>query len=66
MPFADLAEIRLHYRIDGAAAAPVLVLSNSLGTDLRMWEPQMDALAQCFRVLRYAITAPPDKDSVHG
>ena len=33
MPFADLAEIRLHCRIDGAAAAPVLILSNSLGTD---------------------------------
>lgn len=53
MPFADLADIRLHYRFDGAPSAPVLVLSNSLGTDLRMWEPQMDALAQRFRVLRY-------------
>ena len=38
MPFADLAEVRLHYRLDGPDRAPVLVLSNSLGTDLDMWE----------------------------
>jgi 3-oxoadipate enol-lactonase len=39
--------------VDGAPDAPVLVLSNSLGTDLSMWEPQMPALAARFRVLRY-------------
>ncbi|MDF3836784.1 3-oxoadipate enol-lactonase [Cupriavidus basilensis] len=43
----------LHYRIEGAADAPVLVLSNSLGTDLQMWAPQMDSLLTRFRVLRY-------------
>lgn len=42
-----------HYRFDGDEAAPVLVLSNSLGTDLNMWEPQMSALARHFRILRY-------------
>ena len=45
--------VELNYRIDGDDAAPVLVLSNSLGTDLAMWEPQMRALPQHFRVLRY-------------
>ncbi len=45
--------VELHYRLDGDEAAPVLVLSNSLGTDLNMWEPQMRALALRFRVLRY-------------
>ena len=39
--------------IEGAEDAPVLVLSNSLGTDLSMWEPQMPALAARFRVVRY-------------
>ena len=40
-------------RVDGAPDGPVLVLSNSLGTDLSMWEPQMPALVARFRVLRY-------------
>lgn len=45
--------VKLHYRFDGDEAAPVLVLSNSLGTDLNMWEPQMPALTRHFRVVRY-------------
>lgn len=43
----------LHYELAGPADAPVLVLSNSLGTTLDMWDPQIDALARTFRVLRY-------------
>ena len=53
MPFADVPEGRLHYRIDGLARAPVVVLSNSLGTDLHMWSPQVLDLAASYRVLRY-------------
>ncbi|MBU2419209.1 MAG: 3-oxoadipate enol-lactonase [Alphaproteobacteria bacterium] len=44
---------RLNYRFDGAETAPVLLLSNSLGADLSMWEPQMAAWTKQFRVLRY-------------
>jgi 3-oxoadipate enol-lactonase len=40
-------------RLDGPADAPVVVLSNSLGTTLEMWEPQMPALSEQFAVLRY-------------
>jgi 3-oxoadipate enol-lactonase len=40
-------------RLDGPADAPVVVLSNSLGTTLAMWEPQMAALGERFGVLRY-------------
>jgi len=53
MPFADVAGVRLHYRFDGPADAPVVLMSNSLGTDLRMWDPQVPELAQRYRVLRY-------------
>src|SRR5258706_2338261 len=53
MPFIDLRGGTCHYRFDGPQAAPVLVLSNSLGTDLGMWEPQLAAFAERFRVLRY-------------
>lgn len=66
--FLELPTHRLHYRIDQEAAAPSapwLVFCNSLGTDLHMWDAQVDALARHFRVLRYdrrghgRSTAPP-------
>lgn len=44
---------RIAYRFDGPENAPVLLLSNSLGTDMNMWAPQIDAWSQHFRVLRY-------------
>jgi 3-oxoadipate enol-lactonase len=44
---------RMAYRCDGPADRPVLLLSNSIGTDLRMWDGQIPALTGSFRVLRY-------------
>lgn len=43
----------LNYTMTGPEGAPVLVLSNSLGTTLDMWAPQVDALSKHYRVLRY-------------
>jgi 3-oxoadipate enol-lactonase len=45
--------VRLAHRFDGEPGAPVLLLSNSIGTDLHMWDGQVPALAEHFRVLRY-------------
>jgi 3-oxoadipate enol-lactonase len=45
--------VELHHRLDGPSGPPVLVLSNSLGTSLGMWDDQLPALADQFRVLRY-------------
>lgn len=45
--------IWLHCREDGPATAPPLLLINSLGTDLRMWDAVMPALSQDFRVIRF-------------
>ncbi|MDE3187064.1 MAG: 3-oxoadipate enol-lactonase [Acidobacteriota bacterium] len=53
MPYADLAEVRLHYRFDGPEDRPVLVLSHSLGTDMTMWYDALPALAEQYRILRY-------------
>ncbi|WP_334159089.1 3-oxoadipate enol-lactonase [Oryzomicrobium sp.] len=53
MPYADLGATRLYYMEDGPADAPALVLSNSLGTNADMWAPQLPALAERFRVVRY-------------
>lgn len=44
---------RIAYRLDGREGAPVLALSNSLGTAMAMWEPQMAVFSRHFRVLRY-------------
>nr|WP_269137797.1 3-oxoadipate enol-lactonase [Pseudomonas sp. MMS21 TM103] len=43
----------MNYQLEGPADAPVLLLSNSLGTDLGMWDTQMPAFTAHFRVLRY-------------
>jgi 3-oxoadipate enol-lactonase len=49
----DVAGVPLAYRLDGRADLPVLVFSNSLGTDCRMWNVQVGELSQHFRLLRY-------------
>lgn len=53
MPFLERDGRRLQYRWDGLEDGPVLVLSHSLGASLEMWEPQVAALGQRFRILRY-------------
>lgn len=53
MPTLDVNGIKVNYQIDGVENAPVLMLSNSLGTNLHMWDKQVPALSKRFRVLRY-------------
>ncbi|PLP92354.1 3-oxoadipate enol-lactonase [Pseudomonas sp. FFUP_PS_473] len=53
MASVQLADGVLNYQLDGPEGAPVLVLSNSLGTNLHMWDTQLPALTAHFRVLRY-------------
>lgn len=53
MPVVALAEGDLYYQLEGPVDTPVLVLSNSLGTDLHMWDAQMPVFTEHFRVLRY-------------
>jgi len=53
MPHIDLPDVSLHYQLSGPPDAPVLLLSNSLGTSLDMWKPQTAPFAHLYRVLRY-------------
>lgn len=64
MPFADLTPahgqaVRLHHEFTPATGlpdeAPPLVLCNSLGTTLNMWDAQMPAFTARRRVLRYDV-----------
>jgi 3-oxoadipate enol-lactonase len=45
--------VRLAASLDGPRRGPVLVLGNSLGTTREIWEPQLLALGDGFRLLRY-------------
>jgi 3-oxoadipate enol-lactonase/4-carboxymuconolactone decarboxylase len=53
VPFAEINNTRLFYRLEGRSDLPALVLSHSLGCDHSMWAPQMPDLLQHFQVLRY-------------
>jgi 3-oxoadipate enol-lactonase len=53
MPFVEKGDVRLNYRFDGPDKAPVILLSNSLGTNFSMWDPQATVLGEKFCVLRY-------------
>src|SRR5918994_1359850 len=50
---SDDAVVELNYVLEGPEDAPVLVLSNSLGSTLGMWDDQAPALRERFRLLRY-------------
>lgn len=43
----------IHVELDGPEGAPVLMLSNSLGTNLHMWDEQIGPLTRNFRLVRY-------------
>ena len=45
--------ISINYQVDGPEGAPWIVLSNSLATNLAMWDQQADDFKGAFRVLRY-------------
>jgi 3-oxoadipate enol-lactonase len=53
MPIVDLRGEPFHVRVDGPEGAPALLLSNSLSSDLSMWDAQVPQWAKTFRVVRY-------------
>ena len=67
-----LPGLTMHLRADGPQDAPPLMLLHSLGTDHRVWQPQAEALAGRFRVLRPdlrghgASDVPPGPYTIEG
>lgn len=67
---ADLNGTNLHYTDQGPRDAPALVFSNSLGTDLRVWDALIPHLPRGLRLVRYdkrghgLSAAPPGPYSV--
>ena len=53
MPVIDADGCPIHFMVEGPERAPVLMMSNSLGTTLHMWDDQAPALSRQFRLVRY-------------
>ncbi len=45
--------VRISWQAEGPGSAPAILLSNPLGTTREVWAPQIAALSQHFRVVRY-------------
>src|SRR3989442_2389797 len=53
MPMINADGTQIRVESEGPERAPVLVLSNSLGTTHAMWEPQVAPFTKAFRLVRY-------------
>src|SRR5215831_3412554 len=53
MPIVNADGCAIYVEIEGPERAPALMLSNSLGTTLNMWDPQVAPFTQHFRLVRY-------------
>ena len=58
--------ISFNCRIDGPDGAPWLMLSNSLATNLSMWDRQTAVLSEHYRVLRYDQRGHGESDAPPG
>ena len=45
--------LKFAYRWDGPVGAPVAMMAHAMGTSLRIWDRQVAALADRYRLLRY-------------
>lgn len=52
MPFSNCEDVRIYWRLEGADHRPPLVLLNSIGTDLSLWDACVPHLLPAFRLLR--------------
>lgn len=56
----------IYFQWEGDPEKPVLILSNSLGTNLSMWNKQVEKLARHFHILRYDIRGHGRSDVTPG
>lgn len=53
MQLFDTGDVRLHYRVDGPTDGAPVVFANSLGTDMRLWDPILSMLPEGLRIIRF-------------
>ena len=57
MPKAQINNLEINYVLEGDPSLPVLVLSNSLTTDLHLWDEQITGFPSIFGYLDMIIVA---------
>lgn len=66
MAFTIRDGVRLHWRLEGAADRPILVLLNSIGTDIGLWDRTVPLLLPAFRLLRIDTRGAGGSDAPEG
>ena len=66
MPITQHQSCRLYWRGDGDPSLPGLVLGNSLGTDVSLWDPIIPELMQHFYVVRFDMRGHGGSDAPQG
>jgi len=49
----SVGDITVNYRVEGPADGPVVVMAHALGTNLKIWDQQVPALVDRYRIVRY-------------
>ena len=55
MSIISVKDLQVHYQLEGLDSGPVLVLVNSIATDLSVWDDVVTGLQNTFRILRYDV-----------
>lgn len=66
MPFAKRDTVRLYWRLEGEVDRPPLVLLNSIGTDMALWDAAAPHLLPVFRLLRIDMRGHGASDAPEG
>lgn len=66
MPFTTRDDVRLYWKLEGAEGLPVLLLLNSIGTDLSLWDAVLPVLRRNFRLLRMDTRGHGASDAPEG
>ena len=62
----QVGDIQIAYRWDGVHDGPVLMMAHAMGTSHRIWDLQVPALADRYRILRYDWRGHGDTDAPEG
>ena len=66
MPFALRDGVRLYWKLEGSDQRPPLVLLNSIGTDMSLWDAVVPHLLPAFRLLRIDTRGHGASDASEG
>ena len=66
MPFVTRNGVRLYWKLEGADDRPVLVLLNSIATDMSLWDAATGDLMVAFRLLRLDARGHGASDAPEG